>query len=124
MPQATTSQRSSSTRRRLPRTPMTPSRSATSGRSWSGWASQRKRCRTSKRRSRLIPDRWAYRFNLARALAVLGKWDESIASYRQAQQLFPNDYATTFNLALTLHKKGDDLAAVDGIQEGDRAVAV
>ncbi len=52
---------------------------------------------------------------------MLGKWDESIASYRQAQQLFPSDYATTFNLALTLHKKGDDLAAVE---EYKKAIAL
>jgi tetratricopeptide (TPR) repeat protein len=61
----------------------------------------------------LNPRRWAYRFNQARAFALLERWDESIAAYRNAQHLFPNDYVTTFNLALTLHKKGDEAAAVD-----------
>lgn len=60
----------------------------------------------------LIPDRWAYHFNRARALGLLDRWDEAIAGYRQAQLLFPNDYATAFNLGLALHKKGDDEGAV------------
>jgi predicted TPR repeat methyltransferase len=37
---------------------------------------------------------------------------ESIQGYRHAQELFPDDYVTTFNLALTLHKSGDEPAAV------------
>jgi tetratricopeptide (TPR) repeat protein len=61
----------------------------------------------------LIPGRWAYRFNYARALALLERWDESIASYQQAQQLFPDDYVTTFNLAMTFHKAGREEAAVE-----------
>ena len=32
---------------------------------------------------------------------------------KPAQLLFPNDYVTTFNLALSLHKKGDEAAAVE-----------
>ena len=60
----------------------------------------------------LLPDRWAYQFNLARALGLLGDWEQSVAGYRRAQALFPDDYVTTFNLALALHKKGDEAAAV------------
>jgi tetratricopeptide (TPR) repeat protein len=63
------------------------------------------------------PDRWAYQFNLARALGLVGRLDESIAGYRAAQLLFPNDYVTTFNLALSLHKKGDEAAAVEEYQK-------
>ena len=50
----------------------------------------------------LAPDRWAYQFNLARALGLVGRLDESIQGYRVAQELFPTDYVTTFNLALAL----------------------
>lgn len=65
----------------------------------------------------LAPDRWAYQFNLARALGLLGRLDESIQGYRRAQDLFPNDYVTTFNLALSLHKHGDEAAAVEQYQK-------
>jgi Flp pilus assembly protein TadD len=65
----------------------------------------------------LAPDRWAYQFNLARALGLVGRLDESIEGYRAAQLLFPNDYVTTFNLALSLHKKGDEAAAVEQYQK-------
>ena len=33
--------------------------------------------------------------------------------YRAAQQIFPNDYATAFNLGLALHRLGDEAGAVD-----------
>jgi Flp pilus assembly protein TadD len=69
------------------------------------------------RAASLAPDRWAYQFNLARALGLVGRVDESIQGYRRAQELFPNDYVTTFNLALSLHKHGDDAAAVDQYQK-------
>lgn len=65
----------------------------------------------------LGPDRWAYQFNLARALGLVGRMDESIQGYRVAQQLFPNDYVTTFNLALALHKQGDEAAAIEQYQK-------
>jgi tetratricopeptide (TPR) repeat protein len=61
----------------------------------------------------LVPSRWAYHFNRARALGLTGKWDDAVASYRKAQELFPGDYATAFNLGLALHKKGDEEAAVE-----------
>ena len=71
----------------------------------------------SRARRRILPDRWAYQFNLARALGLVGRMDESIAGYRRAQELFPDDYVTTFNLALALHKKGDEAAAVEQYQK-------
>jgi Flp pilus assembly protein TadD len=48
---------------------------------------------------------------------LLGRWDDAIVDYRQAQQLFPGDYVTTFNLGLALHKKGDEAAAVKTYQQ-------
>jgi tetratricopeptide (TPR) repeat protein len=65
----------------------------------------------------LEPRRAMHRVNLARALGLLHRWDESIAAYRYAQQLFPADYVITSDLALTLHKKGDDAAAVEEYQK-------
>jgi tetratricopeptide (TPR) repeat protein len=69
----------------------------------------------------ILPGRWAYQFNLARAQGLLGHMDEAVAGYRRAQSLFPDDYATTFNLAMTLHRKGDDAAAVG---EYEKAIAL
>jgi Flp pilus assembly protein TadD len=63
------------------------------------------------------PDRWTYQFNLACALGLVGRLDESILGYRQAQALAPDDYVTAFNLALSLHKRGDEAAAVDQYQK-------
>jgi len=60
----------------------------------------------------IVPDRWAYQFNLARAQGLAGNWKDAIAGYRRAQALLPDDYATTFNLALACHKSGDDATAV------------
>jgi Flp pilus assembly protein TadD len=65
----------------------------------------------------LIPQRWAYRFNRARALGIVGRTADAVAGYRDAQQLFPDDYATAFNLGLALHKLGDEAAAVDAFQK-------
>ena len=65
----------------------------------------------------IVSDRWAYQFNLARALGLVGRLDESVTAYRRAQQLFPDDYVTTFNLALTLHKRGDEERAVEQYQK-------
>ena len=65
----------------------------------------------------ILPGRWAYQFNLARAFGLLGRMDEAVAGYRRAQALFPDDYATTFNLAMTLHRKGDDASAIEQYQK-------
>ena len=50
----------------------------------------------------LDPSRWAYRFNLARAEGLMGEWDKAALDYAEASKLFPNDYATLFNLGQAL----------------------
>ena len=47
----------------------------------------------------------------------MGRMAESIQTYRHAQELFPDDYVTTFNLALALHKNGDEAGAVEQYQK-------
>jgi Flp pilus assembly protein TadD len=69
----------------------------------------------------LAPWRWAYRFNLARAVGKLGQWDRAATEYQAAAQLFPDDYVTRFNLAQALHKKGDEAGA---IVEYQKAIAL
>ena len=61
----------------------------------------------------LIPNRWTYQFNLARAHGQTGDWQGAVAGYRRAQALFPDDYATAFNLGQALHRMGDETAAVE-----------
>lgn len=56
---------------------------------------------------------WAYHFNRARAYEDLKQWGQAIADYRDAQQLFPDDYATAFNLAKALEANGNLPEAVD-----------
>jgi len=67
----------------------------------------------------LVPDKWAYRFNLAHAAGESGQWDRAVDQYRIAVRLFPADYATQYNLALALYKKGDAGASVP---EFDKAI--
>jgi Flp pilus assembly protein TadD len=57
--------------------------------------------------------RWAYHFNLARALGLMGKWPQAAESYRAAQRLYPEDYAIAFNLGLALRKSGDEEGAIE-----------
>lgn len=54
----------------------------------------------------LAPEKWAYRFNLARARGLTGDWAGAVEDYRVADRLFPDDHATLFNLALALRKAG------------------
>jgi Flp pilus assembly protein TadD len=54
----------------------------------------------------LAPQKWAYRFNLARARGLSGDWAGAVEDYRAADRLFPDDHATLFNLALALRKAG------------------
>ena len=82
-----------------------------------GWVESKRRYRIFDRASELNGDRWAYVFNRARAAALLERWTESIEGYRRAQTLFPDDYVTTYNLALTLHKSGNEEAAVAEYQK-------
>ena len=67
----------------------------------------------------LVPDKWAYRFNLAHATGEAGQWDRAVNEYRIAVRLFPADYATQYNLALALFKKGDAAAS---LPEFDKAI--
>lgn len=69
------------------------------------------------RAAAINPGRWVHHFHLAQALGRLERWDESIASYRAAQQVVPGDYATTFNLARVLHKAGDLPAAIEAYRQ-------
>jgi len=58
------------------------------------------------------PGEWSYRFNLARAHAQLRDWPASVASYREADRLFPDDGPTLYNFGLSLQQTGaDDEAA-------------
>jgi tetratricopeptide (TPR) repeat protein len=54
----------------------------------------------------------AFHFNRARAYAQLAEWGRAVAGYRDADKLFPNDYATRLNLAKALHASGDATAAI------------
>jgi len=60
----------------------------------------------------LDPDRWAYRFNLARVFGLLGDWVRAAQEYQEAARVFPDDYATLFNLGQALHRAGQEEAAV------------
>jgi Flp pilus assembly protein TadD len=42
--------------------------------------------------------------------------DRAIVEYREAVRLFPDDYASQFNLAMTLQAKGDSPAAIPEFQ--------
>ena len=50
------------------------------------------------------PGEWSYRFNLARAKAQTADWSGAVEAYQQADQLFPDDHVTLFNLAQALQK--------------------
>jgi Flp pilus assembly protein TadD len=69
----------------------------------------------------LAPDKWAYRFNLARARGLVGDWAGAVEDYRGADRLFPDDHATLFNLALAMRKSGRSAEAVPILE---RAVAL
>jgi tetratricopeptide (TPR) repeat protein len=46
--------------------------------------------------------RWSYRFNRARTYGLLNLWEQAVAEYRAAANLFPDDHATAYNLGLAL----------------------
>ena len=69
------------------------------------------------RAAQLVPDKWAYHFNLAHALGQLQQWDRAIAEYRVAATMFPDDYATQYNLAMALHKRGEEQAAIPAFEK-------
>jgi tetratricopeptide (TPR) repeat protein len=64
----------------------------------------------------LSSDTWTYHFNRAKAHGDLQEWPRAIASYRQAADLFPQDYATAFNLARALQANGDLGGAIEEFQ--------
>lgn len=66
---------------------------------------------------RLDGQRWAYRFNRARAYGLLNRWPDAIADYRVAITLFPGDHATLYNLGLALLRVRDYPAAVVALEE-------
>jgi len=55
----------------------------------------------------LSADKWAYRFNRARAFAELKEWNQAAAGYTDAARMFPGDYVTQFNLARARQSNGD-----------------
>ena len=63
--------------------------------------------------ARVAPDQWQLQFNLARAQAQLGRWKDAATSLQAAKSLKPDDYATAVNLAISLHRSGDDERAID-----------
>jgi tetratricopeptide (TPR) repeat protein len=67
----------------------------------------------------LSPQQANFHFNLARAAAAAGLWDQAAAEYREAARLRPQDYFSQLALALTLHRMGNDAAA---IPEFERAI--
>jgi tetratricopeptide (TPR) repeat protein len=65
-----------------------------------------------ERAAAVAPDKWLYHFNQAHAASQLLLWDRAVAEYRRASALQAGDPATQFDLALALHKKGDEAAAI------------
>jgi len=65
-----------------------------------------------ERAAAVAPDKWLYHFNQAHAASQLLLWDRAVAEYRRASALQAGDQATQFDLALALHKKGDEAAAI------------
>jgi cytochrome c-type biogenesis protein CcmH/NrfG len=65
----------------------------------------------------LAPETWAYRFNLAGALAEARQWDRAIVAYRRAATLAPRDVTTVRRLAEVLRQKGDDEGAIAAYEQ-------
>jgi len=51
----------------------------------------------------------------------LGQIDQAIEQYEAAATLFPDDYATLFNLGRSYHRQGNDTAAIERYR---RAIAL
>jgi tetratricopeptide (TPR) repeat protein len=66
---------------------------------------------------RLDGQRWAYRFNRARAYGLLNRWPDAITDYRVAATLFPDDHATHYNLGLALLRVRDYPGAVTALEQ-------
>jgi tetratricopeptide (TPR) repeat protein len=63
----------------------------------------------SRKAAGLVPDNAVYNSQVAGFLNTAGKYPESIASYRTAMQLKPNDPVVMNNLAFLIVKTGGDL---------------
>lgn len=74
-----------------------------------------------ERATATAPDKWTYRFNLARARGLAGDWDGAVADYRVAASMFPDDHVTLFNLGRALQKTGDHAGSVEPLE---RAVSL
>ena len=61
----------------------------------------------------LAGDKWAYRFNRARAFGELKEWNQAAIGYADAARLFPDDYVTQFNLARARQQNGDLTGALE-----------
>lgn len=66
---------------------------------------------------RLDGQRWAYRFNRARAFGLLNRWTDAIADYRAAATMFPGDHATLYNLGLALLRVRDYPGAIVALED-------
>ena len=62
------------------------------------------------------PDKWSYRFNLARARSMDEDWAGAVADYRAASQMFPDDHATLYNLGRALQKLGEHGDAIPALE--------
>jgi tetratricopeptide (TPR) repeat protein len=66
---------------------------------------------------RLADRQWSYRFNRARAYGLLNRWENAVADYRVAAQIFPDDHATLYNLGLALLRVRDYAASVTALEQ-------
>ncbi len=70
-----------------------------------------------ERAASLVPDKWTYRFNLARAKGIGGDWDGAVAEYRVAATMFPDDHVTLYNLGRALQKAGDHAGSIEPLEK-------
>jgi tetratricopeptide (TPR) repeat protein len=63
-----------------------------------------------------VPDKWVFRFNLARAKGLVGDWAGAVADYGLAAQLFPDDHVTLYNLGRAQQKLGEHAAAAASLE--------
>ena len=66
---------------------------------------------------RLNSQKWAYRFNRARAYGDSSRLTEAVEEYKAAAQLFPEDYATQYNLGLTQMKLKQYAGAAEALEQ-------
>jgi Flp pilus assembly protein TadD len=64
----------------------------------------------------LSPDKWAFRFNRARARGLVNDWPGAVEGYREADRAFPDDHVTLFNLGLALRRTGQHAEAASVLE--------